>query len=577
MAQVELILLTNELFWQRNAQTEAAESGVRITELLGGYAIATLPEEQVEEFLQNPGILYAELPTRVYTSAEFGRAASCINNRPTAPYAPDNLSGRGVLVGIIDSGIDYAHPDFRNEDGTTRIAALWDQSAAAESALPGGTLSAQPPEGYPLGVLYTGEQINAALREPTRENRQKLVPSVDLSGHGTHVAGIAAGNGRASEGRYRGVAFESGLLIVKLAEVRSGTTSVSGTARLMEAVDFCIRYAMGQNKPLALNLSYGTAEGAHNGKSLLETYINTVVPMAKCVICVGTGNDGVGRNHAGGRLTEREPVEVELAIEGVERSIELELWKNYPDTFAVELVAPNGQSGRFVYGEGEPVTAFGSAFLYSARGRTLRLGDAEVELLWSAPTIYQNLSELRISITATGRELGVGIWLIRLLPENIVEGTYDIWIIRGTESSRSGFVVPDSYRTLTIPSTAENVISVGAYDDGTYQTAPFSGRGTAREAGRMKPDLVAPGVDITSCAPGGGYTSLSGTSMATPFATGGAALLLQWGVAEGNDPFLYGEKLREYFLKGAIRLPGENYPDPVNGWGRLCVNDSIPG
>lgn len=589
MAQVELILLTTE-----NADFTLAGEDVQITRLLGGYAIATLPEERVEEFLKNPGILYAELPTKVYTSAEFGRAASCINNRPTAPYAPDNLSGRGVLVGIIDSGIDYAHPDFRNEDGTTRIAALWDQGAMAamgslpqngpeESMLPEegvvseGSLLAQPPKGYPLGILYTREQINEALQESTKEQQRKIVPSVDLSGHGTHVAGIAAGNGRASGGQYRGVAFESDLLIVKLAEVRSGISSVSGTARLMEAVDFCIRYAMEQNKPLALNLSYGTAEGAHNGKSLLETYINTVVPMAKCVICVGTGNDGIGRSHAGGRLTEREPVEVELAIEGVERSIELELWKNYPDVFAVELVAPNGQSGRFAYGEGEPVTAFGSAFLYSAWGRTLRLGDAEVEVLWSAPTIYQNLSELRISITAMGRQLGVGIWKIRLLPEKIVEGTYDIWIIRGTESSQSGFVVPDSYRTLTIPSTAENVISVGAYDDGTYQTAPFSGRGTARESGRMKPDLVAHGVDITSCAPGGGYTTLSGTSMATPFATGGAALLLQWGIVEGNDLFLYGEKLREYLLKGATRLPGETYPDPVNGWGRLCVNDSIPG
>lgn len=561
MAQVELILLTSEEFGRENPPEQ-----VGFTRLLGGYAVVVLPEKLVEEFLELPGILYAELPTRVYASVEFGRAASCTNNRPSAAEEPDNLNGTGVLVGIIDSGIDYTHPDFCNTDGTTRIAALWDQSIDA----------GEPPVGYPLGTLFTREQINQALQETLPDRRRNLVPSVDVSGHGTHVAGIAAGNGRASEGQYRGVAFESELLIVKLAEVRGGQSLISGTARLMEAVDFCVRYAAEHNQPLALNLSYGTREGAHNGQSLLESYLNTVSSLVKGIICVGTGNDGIGRTHSGGKLTEEEPLEIELAVEGQEKSLELELWSNYSDEFLVELTAPSGQKTEFRYGEGEPVTAFGSAFLYSARGKTVRLGTAEVEGLWSAPTIYQNLSELRLSITAAGERLGVGVWRIRLVPRRIVEGTFDIWMLQGGESSNTGFVEPDSYRTLTIPSTAASVISVGAYDFGNLQVASFSGRGTARESGRMKPDLVAPGVEILSCAPGGGYTEKSGTSMATPFVTGAAALLLEWGIVRGNDPFLYGEKLREYLLSGAQRLPGEAYPNPLSGWGRLCTNNSLP-
>jgi len=559
--QIELIIMTNESFvWKGLPET------IEIIRLLGGYGIATLLEEQVEEFLSTPGLLYAELPMRVYTSAEQGRAVSCISNRPSANNEPDNLNGTGVLVGIIDSGIDYTHPDFCNADGTTRIAALWDQSVD----------NGNPPVGYTLGTLFTAEQISDALKEEIRENQRYLVPSTDLSGHGTHVAGIAAGNGRASGGRYRGVAYESELIVVKLREVRGERRDVSETARLMEAVDFCVRFAIERNQPMALNLSYGTREGAHNGRSLLETYLNTVSQLFRGVICIGTGNDGVGRTHFGGCLTGDRVEEVELAVEGQEKTLELELWRNYPDEFSVELVAPSGERTEFIYGEGEQVTAFGSAFLYSAWGKSVRLGGVQAEGFWSAPTIYQNLSELRLGITATGNQLGEGIWRIRLLPKRIVEGTYDVWLLQGAESSNSGFVEPDSYRTLTIPSTAERVISVGAYDVDTRQVTAFSGRGTAREAGRMKPDLVAPGVNVMSCAPGGGYTIKSGTSMAAPFVTGGAALLLEWGIVRGNDPFLYGEKLREYLLAGAQRLPGEEYPNPLSGWGRLCVNGSFP-
>lgn len=577
MAKLELIVR------YEGDLSEAQQLGeVEITTLLGGYALLALEEEQAAEVLSCPCIIYAELPTRVFFSVEDGKAASCIYNRPSAGAGTiASLSGKGVLIAVIDSGIDYSHPDFRNEDGTTRIAALWDQTLS----------SGMPPEGYRTGSLYTEEEINQALLERRPENRRMIVPSTDLSGHGTHVAGIAAGNGRASSGRYRGVAYESTLLIVKLA---AGNVSDDyGTARMMEAVDFCIRYAMERNLPLVINLSFGNNYGAHNGRSLLETYLNTVIPFTRCTLCIGTGNEGGGRRHAGGVLREGHTETVELAVAGRERAVYLQLWKNYTDRFLVELQLPSGNSFRFSYEDGEPMTSFGSGLLFTGRGRTIRYGGVEIEVLWSLPTPYQNLSVVQIAVEAvswqgeSGGELSQGIWQIHLIPEEILEGVYDIWILQGTESSQSGFVRPVQERTLTIPSTANRCIAVGAYDTREDTLAAFSGRGYPRGTGRVKPDLVAPGVDIMSCSPGGGYTTKSGTSMATPFVSGSAALLMEWGIVRGNDRFLYGEKLTAYLQRGARRsgsleFPVEQgasqrgFPNPATGYGALCLTDSLP-
>ena len=174
------------------------------------------------------------------------REASCI--LPVQNGA-DGLTGKGILVGIVDSGVDYFHPDFRNEDGSTRILRLWDQSVAGN-----------PPENYVSGTEYTKEEIDEALALGETEGR-RLVPSGDFSGHGTAVLGIAAGNGRASDGVNRGVAYRSDLLVVKMGNPREN--SFPRTTELMEGIDYLIRQAVKMRKPIVINISFGNNYGSH--------------------------------------------------------------------------------------------------------------------------------------------------------------------------------------------------------------------------------------------------------------------------------------------------------------------------
>lgn len=235
---------------------------VYVTELTGGYAIIQTKESQIKELAAFPEVEFIEKPKSLYFQVENGRRVSCIDEVQAASSfssirqegGEDNqqkkqsfpLLGKGVLIGIVDSGIDYENPDFRNADGTTRILALWDQTIQ----------NGKPPEGYHIGTEFTSEQINEALRMEVREERYRIVPSRDTSGHGTAVAGIAAGNGRGSKnGKYRGAAPEAGLLIVKMGG--AGETGFPRTTQLMRGVDYIVRKAEELKKPVAINISFG--------------------------------------------------------------------------------------------------------------------------------------------------------------------------------------------------------------------------------------------------------------------------------------------------------------------------------
>ena len=544
------------------AAIEEAYPEIQIVELSNEYAIVTLPQSMIDVLTDRVEIEYIEKPKRLFFAVDQGIRSSCITPLYSMPF---NLSGRGCLVCVIDSGIDYRHPDFIRPDGTTRIAYLWDQTLTPEASGAGSLEEGgRPPEGYRIGVEFTAEQINLALEQPTQQAALRICPSVDTSGHGTHVTGIAAGNGRASNGRYRGVAFESTLIVVKLGT--PGANSFPRTTELMQALDYVIRKARQMQMPAAVNISFGNNYGSHDGTSLLETYISDISNFWKTSIVVGTGNEGAARGHTYGTISPSSPreQEIELLVATYETSLNVQIWKSYADTIGMSILHPNGQ----IVGVIRQLQGI----------QRFTIEGTQILVYYGEPSPYSPYQEIYIDFIPAGDYIDSGVWKIILTPERIVYGTYNLWLPSAAIlNSGTGFLSPTENTTLTIPSTAEKVISVGAYDAYYGQYAPFSGRGYTRQTNQIKPDLAAPGVDIVSAAVGGGYVAQSGTSMATPFVTGAAALMMEWGIVNGNDPFLYGEKMKAYLIKGARQLSGvREWPNKELGWGVLCVRDSLP-
>ena len=507
------------------------EQGVRVTLLLFSYAILLVPESLMDYVTGLPQITYLEKPKLLYFADAFVRSISCIT---PVQEGVMGLSGNGVLR----------------------------------------------------------QQINEALASSTPEERFALVPSRDVTGHGTAVLGIAAGNGRSSaDAAMRGVAPEATLVVVKLGN--PDPADLPRTSQLLQAVDFCVRYALLVERPLVINLSFGNNYGSHSGDSLLETYLNAVSNLGQNVICIGAGNEGdTGRHYAGNLKSDRKSsgqtqtvratsdpaatsavsatadraVSVEFQVGAYESSFSLQIWKVYGDEISIELISPGGiRSGTL------------SPVLGTAR---LTLGPTELLLFYGMPSPYSQAQEIYLTFQGAGNHLSVenGIWTLRLTPGRLISGSFDLWLPGGNAvGSQTRFFSPTADTTLTIPSTARSAITVGAYDPRLSSYASFSGRGYTRILHEIKPDLAAPGVNIPAPRSGGGYASFTGTSFATPFVSGSAALMMEWGILRGNDPFLYGEKLKAYLIAGAKPIASESeYPNRRVGWGRLCLESSLP-
>ena len=585
--------------------------------LLSGYAILTIPESEIPALTRQPFLEFVEQPKRLFFADRAGLSASCIpanrifyNALPDVSEPPFTLTGKGVLIGIIDSGIDFTNPDFRNPDGSTRIRALYDiqQNRIFSREDINLYLQSEAFEGVNNPNLQS--ETFEAVNNPNLQNEASsenvtisLSRAIDFSGHGTAVAGIAASNGASSRGYFEstargnggtyentlaGVAPEAELLVVKLGQ--DIPDSFPRTTQLMKAVNWTVLTATEMGMPISINISIGNTYGPHDGSSLLETFLDAAAEVGRTSICVGSGNEGSNRGHTSITFGQNETGTkyIPLSIGDYETGLTIQLWKNYSSDCSVALVAPDGT----VYPVVETFPTLTGTFLRPAasldRSLTISTTGETILVYIGTPVPYSINQELYFDFIPKAEYLTRGIWQFRI--EKIVSNplSLNLYLPVGlTRSLETRFVDPDTSNTITIPSTASRVITVGAYDPYTDLVPDFSGRGyileqlvTDREATgtstffqtRVKPDLVAPGVNIVSNDLLGGYSTFTGTSFAAPFVTGGAALLMEWGIVRGNDRYMYGQKIKATLQRLARQLEAyPSVPNEVSGYGALCL------
>lgn len=469
-----------------------------------------------------------------------------LQNQPTL-----GLKGQGVLIGFLDSGIDYENPVFRNSDGSTRIIAMWDQTDR----------SGTHPEGFIYGSEYRDGEINRALNSM---NPREIVPMTDEDGHGTYMASVAAGS-EMPEKNFVGAAPYSRIAMVKLKPAKqylrdfyfiSEDATVYQENDIMAGVRYLNQIAKERHMPLVICVGLGTDMGGHTGVNPLSTMLNGMALLRDHAVVIAAGNEGNSRHHFLGEIEEDEYYKnVEISVGDRVKGFYAEVWARAPQRFVVDIISPTGERmpSEFILSGGREYN-----FLFE---------DTKVTVDYRIAGILDGSQVIYISFSKPTQ----GIWNIRVYQQSEISDTFHIWLpLEEFLTGEVFFVRSNPDTTLTVPSSAAAPMTVGAYDDRDNSIYLRSGRGFTAN-GLIKPDFVAPGVEVYGAAPGGMFVTRSGTSAATAVASGGVALMLEWGIVRGNYSTITGIAIKNSLIQSADRDAQRTYPDKAFGWGRLNV------
>lgn len=491
---------------------------------------------------------YNRFPTLFTLSSQLSLDSSNISQIQANPSLA--LFGMGVLIGIIDTGVDYTHPAFKRSDNTSRIVSIWDQTIQ----------DGYPPEGFTYGTEYDNQILNLALRT---EEPLTIVPSTDTNGHGTAIASIAAGSPD-PENSFTGVVPQSQLVVVKLKEAKQNLRRIfsvpEGVVCFQETdiilgIRYVLNVAQRLRRPVVILIAVGSSMSGHEGVGATSSYIDYLSQLSNVNVVVSAGNEGNKNRHFYGNVRAAPYVqEFELKISANDPFFSFQIWPDIQARLAVQIIAPTGEMTSLIYPS--IGTCVNHQFVFS-----------QTEM-WVNNILLEeeNGSQLILIRFAHASE---GIWRVRVNGIDQNPFSYNSWLPSGDMISNETFFLlstPDT--TITAPGNADHILTVTAYDQVTGSIIIDSSRGYTRR-GRVKPDVAAPGSMIPCAVPGGGYASLTGTGAAAAHAAGAVAMVFEWAVVRGNYTSLTGKDVNSLIIRGATRNPIYAYPNNIWGYGKL--------
>lgn len=505
-------------------------------------------EITIERYSYNsiPGC-YALIDTDAMNEA----GISAVQNYPTLM-----LQGCGIMIGFVDTGIDYRNPVFRNSSGSTRIAGIWDQTIQ----------TGQLPEGFTYGSEYTEEMINEALRS---ENPEGIVPSTDDEGHGSFMASVAAGSPNL-ENRFHGAAPKAVIAMVKLKEAKTYLKDFYGIddnalcfqeTDIMQGIYYLHKLAEKKDMPLVICLALGSSFGGHNGATALSGLLDSYADVLNRCVVIGGGNEASQRHHYYGTLESGKGAqEAEIRVEEGGTGFVAELWTTLPNVVTVYVISPSG--------ERSPTISVRQASSYSLKfvfDRTTV--DIEYRLLMD-----NNDSQL---LFLRFREAAQGIWRIGVEPLRLADGVFHIWLsMKEFLSVSVYFLEANPDYTVTEPGSTRKAITVSYYNGLDNSVDINSGRGYTRN-NLIKPNFTAPGVQVTGAGPDGRFEKRSGSSIAAGITSGASALIMEWLLQQSGNMGVTTSEIKNIIILGTNQGTLPEYPNREWGYGTMDIYQSL--
>nr|WP_275298437.1 S8 family peptidase [Clostridium sp. YIM B02555] len=519
-----------------------------ITNTLG--VISTSPQYLDRLLNDVPSIKYIDSRSKYVLQDISPSNVDNINAISINPYL--DLTGRGVLIGIVDTGIDFLNDEFIREDDTSRVLNIWDQS-----------IKDTTDTAVFIGKTFSNEEINNAIKAyRNKQNPYEIVPSRDEIGHGTQMAGIIGGRG--FNAGFKGIAPECEFVVVKLLEsinfknqlLANGVpyTPIYNTSELLAGIEYLKNFSIRSNRPMVIYLGIGTTEGSHDGNSMVSRYISDIGTIRGIAVVAGVGNEGASEGHASGYIPQVGEIStIELRIPKEIKYFSFNIWIIKPNRASINVISPNGEASKFIKakaGESEDIN-----FVFY---------NTQMNVRYYVPEIFTGHEVIELNFSS----IKAGIWTFQLRGDYITSGQYHIWLPpKKTLPENTRFLQSDPYYTLTIPSTARNVATI-AYHGNNNSLVAESGKGPNVNEIVTNPDVATLGIGILTTKVSGGITTVSGSSAATAIVAGACALLIQWGVIDGNDKTMFSKKILAYLDLGADRSNRiYRYPNREIGYG----------